>query len=508
MKLYNKIYNAHTLLYALFIIAFLVLSCFENNNGQNQVNQASEDESLKKSTNNKIVFKNYQVTDRQILKLGHCINTSANEYFPVVSADGRTLIFSGMDRTGFFDFKLDFTKQKSSGGEDVFISTMTNGIWADARPISAINTDGHEVVSQLLLDGSMMVSGNYSEKLGPKDLNNGTETTDIFLMKKTSEGFAVNHFPEPVNSIYSEFDAIISEGESYVIFASDRPGCEGGYHKKGWVWNNSFWGNSDIFVSTKKGDFWQEPISLGSLVNSSGAERSPWLSKDGLTLFVSSNGYNSERSDMEIYAFHRSNKNEWTSWKGPELVSDCNSLLDDWGYIEDQNGVAYFSRATALGFKPTQGGSGGDGGIRETNFRTGYSVHGLQVGSCISENTVDVFMAKSKGNPLFILDDSFFKFNSSEIEKTFEKKLIALVDYLNQNENYKVKITGFTDNVGGEQYNLDLSLRRAESVKKFLMKNNCKCLIDIEGKGETTPKYDNDVEKSRSKNRRVEIHLF
>ena len=47
---------------------------------------------------------------RKRIKLGHAINTLANEYLPVLNADGSKLYFSAMDRTGFFDFKLDFTK--------------------------------------------------------------------------------------------------------------------------------------------------------------------------------------------------------------------------------------------------------------------------------------------------------------------------------------------------------------------------------------------------------------
>jgi hypothetical protein len=39
-----------------------------------------------------------------------------------LNADGSKLYFSAMDRTGFFDFKLDFTKEKSAGGEDIFYS--------------------------------------------------------------------------------------------------------------------------------------------------------------------------------------------------------------------------------------------------------------------------------------------------------------------------------------------------------------------------------------------------
>ena len=62
------------------------------------------------------------------VKLSHNINTSANEYYPTISPDGNTLFFTGMDRTGFFDTKVDFTKTRNMGGEDIFFSTKVNGI--------------------------------------------------------------------------------------------------------------------------------------------------------------------------------------------------------------------------------------------------------------------------------------------------------------------------------------------------------------------------------------------
>lgn len=61
---------------------------------------------------------------RQLIKLSHHINTSANEYLPVLAADENKMYFSAMDRTGFFDFKVDYTKQKSSGGEDLLVLNL------------------------------------------------------------------------------------------------------------------------------------------------------------------------------------------------------------------------------------------------------------------------------------------------------------------------------------------------------------------------------------------------
>jgi outer membrane protein OmpA-like peptidoglycan-associated protein len=444
---------------------------------------------------------------RKLVKLGHAINTAANEYHPVVSQDGSKLIFSGMDRSGFFDFKLDFNQQSSCGGEDIFVSHFAHGTWSDAKPIATINTQGHEVVTQLLNNGNMLVCANYPEKFGPKDFDKGAETTDLFQVSITQGKPQIIHFPEPVNSIYSEFDGFMAEDESFILFASDRPGAMGEYHKKGWKWNESFWGNTDLYVSLKKGDSWSKPINLGNNVNSNFAERTPWLSADGLTLYLSSNGYENGRPDLNIYAFKRKDRMNWTDWTGPESVIDANSATDDWGYSLDEKGVAYFARAVALDFEKTQPASGGDGGMRESNFRTGYSVHGLQSGSCLKTHQVEIYSLKKGDAPDFTFDDVCFENNSAKLHSRLKKELVYLIDFLKQNETFTLRISGHTDNKGTTENNMNLSRARAKAVEKFLLDHGYKGKIEIVAFGEKKPKTSNATDAGRKKNRRVEVQF-
>jgi outer membrane protein OmpA-like peptidoglycan-associated protein len=499
-----------------FILILLLLqSCGNNSSRKNKAsssdlntNEISESESQNESENSSSNIKSNLDLKRQLIKLSHHVNSAANEYLPVLSADEKKLYFSAMDRTGFFDFKVDFTKQKSSGGEDVFMSEFKDGIWMDARPINNLNTNSHEVISQILINNDLLLTANYTEKLGPRSSNNGTETTDLFLAKKNKTNqFQIIHFPEPVNSIFDEADGLISDDESFILFVSDRPGHIGEYHKKGWKWNSSFWGNTDVYISLKEGDFWSVPVNLGKVVNTSGAERTPWLSNDGLTLYLSSNGHNGTNYDLDVYAFKRKDKNNWFEWEGPIAITDANSDKDDWGYKETKNGNAYFARAIPLGFKPTQGGSAGDGGIRETNFRTGYEIVGQQIASLNAENTTDIYFLKQSNEPIFALPDVFFDINSASLKSNMLKVLDRLIDLIKQNKNYKIEIKGFTDDVGKDDYNLNLSQKRSESVKEYLIKNNISNLVTAKGYGENNPKYDNTDVGKKAKNRRVEIYF-
>ena len=457
------------------------------------------------SSNYSVEIKPYTATPAlSKIKVGHHINTSAHEYLPIYDPSQEHMIFTSMDRTGFFDFKMDFTKAASAGGEDVYLSEYKDGIWTDARPITAMNTNAHESVSAILAANHYLVTGNYPEKIGPKASNNGTETTDIFEVKINGTNASIVHFPEPVNSIFTEADAIQSKNKKAMLFVSDRPGHVGDYHKKGWLWNNSTWGNTDVYVTFKKEGYWQVPINLGELVNSSGAERSPWLSEDGLTLYLSSNGYENNSTDLNIYAFKRSNTNDWTKWDGPFKMTEFCTPLDDWGFKwYDQKG-AFVSHANALGFKPTQGGKDGDGGIRETNFRTGYTVIGAQTAALKATENTDIYWHALADQSFFTMPDVLFEVNAYKIKPAYKAVLNRLLDWCTINEDKTLTIVGHCDNSGTATYNQTLSEKRAESIKQYLLEQNPDLSIEAHGKGAQEPLNQNKTQKDKQQNRRVE----
>lgn len=495
---------------AIFLFLFLLIGCGGNQTNKevnNEVFQSSVDSAKSDKRVIQLSTLSSDIT-RQKIKLGHSINTASNEYLPIISPDGKTIYFSAMDRTGFFDFKLDFTKEKSAGGEDIFVSNLKEGIWEDARPLSSLNTNGHEVVSQVFANGDLLITGNYPEKLGVrKDKDAGVQTTDLFFIRKTKSGYQINHLPEPVNSIFTEADGWMAADQSFILFVSDRPGHVGEYHKKGWKWNESFWGNTDIYVSLKDGDYWSVPINLGNNINTPFAERTPWLSSDGLTLFLSSNGYVEGKFDLDVYAFKRKSLNDWTNWEGPFVVEDANTPYDDWGYKETSNGDAFVASANKLSFKPTQGGVAGDGGVRETNYRPGYDLHGLQIASLNREFETNIYHLQNTQSPAFIASDLFFDFNSFKIKNSFEKYLLLLVDQIKLNKESTVEIFGHTDNIGKTEYNLQLSQKRADAVKEFLLLNGLTNSIVSIGFGDQKPTLPNTSELNRQKNRRVEVFI-
>ena len=82
-----------------------------------------------------------------------------------------------------------------------------------------------------------------------------------------------------------------------------------------------------------------------------------------------------------------------------------------------------------------------------------------------------------------------------------------LVDLIKQNKNYSIEIKGYTDDIGKDNYNLNLSEKRAEAIKDYFLENGVSNLITSKGFGESDPKYDNTDIKIKAKNRRVEIYF-
>ena len=85
--------------------------------------------------------------------------------------------------------------------------------------------------------------------------------------------------------------------------------------------------------------------------------------------------------------------------------------------------------------------------------------------------------------------------------------LREIADALNHNTAWKLRVEGHTDNIGGDQYNLELSQRRAEAVKLALVTRYhiAATRLTPQGFGATRPKEPNDTLAGRARNRRVEL---
>jgi outer membrane protein OmpA-like peptidoglycan-associated protein len=101
----------------------------------------------------------------------------------------------------------------------------------------------------------------------------------------------------------------------------------------------------------------------------------------------------------------------------------------------------------------------------------------------------------------------YFDFASDKIKPESEPVLREIADALNHNPAWKLSVEGHTDNIGGDDYNMDLSQRRAEAVKLALVTRYHIAIdrLTPQGFGATRPKEPNDTLAGRARNRRVEL---
>jgi outer membrane protein OmpA-like peptidoglycan-associated protein len=102
-----------------------------------------------------------------------------------------------------------------------------------------------------------------------------------------------------------------------------------------------------------------------------------------------------------------------------------------------------------------------------------------------------------------------FDFNQDTIKPESEPVLKEIAQAMSNNPDWKLTIGGYTDNIGGDKYNFDLSQRRAAAVKRALVDryHEDPSRLSSAGHGDSSPVDTNDTLEGRARNRRVELTL-
>lgn len=230
-----------------------------------------------------------------IENLGINVNTPFNDYSPLISADGNTLIFTS-NRTD------DPSKVKTSTNyEDIYVTVKTGNEWSAPKLISSnINSKYNDAAASLSPDGKTLFL-YYEEGEGDiytSSLANGEWSKPAPLNKNINTG------------MFWETSATVSADGKKLFFASNRPGGLG---------------ELDLYVSQldNKGD-WGKAVNLGPIINTPENEDSPFIHHDGVTLYFSSDGHpRLGNSDIFVSEF-RNNK-----WTKPENMG---YPLNSWEY--------------------------------------------------------------------------------------------------------------------------------------------------------------------------------
>lgn len=246
------------------------------------------------------------------VKLGGTINSEAEESMPVFSKDSSMLYFV---RT------FDSANSGDANDQDIWVSTKdANGGYVDAKPVKELNNKFNNAVLSINPKGDRMYVLNAYE--GKKDMEKGIAMSEY----KNGSWSAPVKLEIPGLDIDGDFYGFhVNGSEDVIIISYKGPGSVG---------------EEDLYVTTKTGGVWSAPMHMGSTINSTGFEISPFLSKNSDTLFFSSNGFGGE-GDADV--FYSVKQGSWTSWSKPiNLGNKINSPMFD-AYFVHSGSQAYWS---------------------------------------------------------------------------------------------------------------------------------------------------------------------
>jgi len=123
------------------------------------------------------------------------------------------------------------------------------------------------------------------------------------------------------------------------------------------------------------------------------------------------------------------------------------------------------------------------------------------------QRQIDDMQAKVTDRGLVLtLGDVLFASGTADLNTGGSNNLSKLAAFLNEYPDRTALIEGHTDSIGGEDYNLGLSQRRADSVKSYLVNAGIGSgRLSASGKGKGSPIADNSSATGRQQNRRVEV---
>ncbi len=462
------------------------------------------------------------------------INTVLDEYYPVMTADGRQLLFTQMD----------------GRQEDMFIAYKnTDNTWT-IKNLNTLNTPSNEGAASISTDGKMIffTACNRPDGLGSCDI--------YYSFLQPNNEFSISSgIGTPINSSAWESQPFYHTQQKMLFFSSNRSGSVGG---------------KDIWMSTLGADnTWQIPTNLGVNVNTDGDEETPFLHPDGVTLYFASNGH----LGMGGKDIFMSKKQLDGTWSKPvnlgyplNSINDENSLFvstdgqkaylastRDSGFgrldiyeldlpiesrpipvtylsasiIEDSskaaitatfqiidlatNTVLLSGNTNALGklLVPLPAGKDYMLAVNKhcylpysENFKLIENIHYKPYEMLIS-------LKKPKNGNVFILRNVFFNTNEFALDKKSNIELDKLVNFLKTNPKIKLEISGHTDNTGDKVKNQKLSESRAKSVVEYLIsKGITKERLVFKGYGDSQPIATNDTEEGKSQNRRTECKMI
>ena len=478
------------------------------------------------------------------VSIGDAINTTDDEYWPSITADGQTLMFTRQNNSGAKGSSY-LTIQ-----EDFYISYLIDNIWQKAvNAGTPLNTRQNEGAQTLSSDGLYMY-------FTACDRPGGLGSCDLYFSAYHEGKWSLPvNLGSPVNTPQWESQPSVSADGKIIYFSSSRPGGFGG---------------KDLWYSIKdEKNKWSNPVNLGEVVNTDGDEMSPFIHFDGKTLYFSSDG----RPGMGGHDIYMTRAKKDSSWTEPlNLGYPINTYNDEMGLVIESGGqrayfssrrdnltgkdIFYFNLYESVRPEPVAYLKG-----RVLDKETGkllkadYELINLSTGKIVISNSTDgsgnflvclpsginyglninrpgylfysenfmfegqhtamapylkqIKLSQLKVGEKMLLSNVFFEIDSYELKQESVSELNKLADLLKENSELVVEIGGYTDSTGTDNHNLILSEKRAGSVVNYLIDNGISSnRLMYKGYGNTSPIGDNITLEGRKLNRRTEVQII
>lgn len=428
------------------------------------------------------------------------INTNENEGAQSISADGKTLVFTGCARPD------------GLGSCDLYISEWRNNGWTKPVNIGApVNSNAWESQPALSADGNALYFA--SNRAGTKG------GSDIWVCNRQPDGRwgAPVNLGDTINTTADESTPFLHPDGQTLYFASmGHPGM----------------GDADLFYARKKTDnTWGTPVNMGYPINTKAHEGALVVSLDGKTAYfatdrsIDKGNLAESLNQTDIFSFDlypaarplpvtyvkavvvdagtrmplagakleltdlSSGKTYMTSVTTEDgAFLACLPLGKDYAMNVAKKGYLFYSE----NFNLTEVNS------LEKPFTMQIELRPVPV-----ESTAGSTAAPSKA---IILKNVFFASGSAVLKRESATELNKLQQLLTENPALKIQLNGHTDNVGADADNLVLSQNRAKAVYDYLVTNGIAPeRLSYQGFGETQPIASNDTEAGRQENRRTEF---
>ncbi len=446
--------------------------------------------------------------------LGEAVNTELDEYAPVVAQNGNddVLFFSAQRPENLGgarapDGKLD--ERLGTIKSDIFITQVQSGEWlAPERQPEGYNTAANDQILDLSPDGTFLYIAR-EEKNDPSNITYIPFIGNDSINTKLS-ATAVT-MPEPINSSAWDGDSYFFR-DSILLFSSNRAGGQGG---------------NDLYISYRNRDGnWGKPLNLGGAINTPFDEVSPFLAKDGRTLYYSSNNLNSIGGfDVFKTVFVDTAK----AWTVPEnLGVPINSPADEQylrvtndgnrGYFASNRPgsrgardlyVAYFKAPAKEQLKPCNPASFVE--VLIPILRDGNYVNGVIKETPIElpVETNTMILSQYKIAPIL------YNETTMSLVPTTINTLNQLAAIATKFPKTKLEFTIHTDDEGSRNFSIYFSVKRLEELSAYLLQKNVtaeRMILKSVGmsypiaKNRNTDETPNEV--GRSLNRRVDVRIL